>query len=130
MSTFVKNQKQLTPGSVDHLRMMGEIRDVQKRFPKKGSDMNDAFFNGFEGELFKKQAGPLQQAAPAAEGLAGKIVGALRKKPLMTAGAAAAAGAGAAKGVQVVKEKKQEEEARREQVRQLLMSRLSEGGGY
>lgn len=91
--------------------------------------MNDAFFKGFEGELFQKEAAGLQQAAPAAESLAGKIVSVMRNRPVLSAGAAAAAGAGAAKGVQVVKEKKEEDSRRREQVRQLLMSRLSGDGG-
>jgi hypothetical protein len=70
----------------------------------------------------------LAQAAPAAEGLAAKLVGVIRKRPVMAAATAAAAGAGAATGVAEVKKKKEETARRREAIRQLLMQRLSEGG--
>jgi hypothetical protein len=69
-----------------------------------------------------------QAAAPAAKTLASKLVAVLQKRPLLTAATAAAAGAGAATGVAQAKARKEGEDRRREQVRQLLMSRLSEGG--
>ena len=87
---------------------------------------------GFQEELLKQAATPAQAAvqagAPAAKTLASKLVAVLQKRPILTAATAAAAGAGAATGVAQAKAKKEEEGRRREQVRQLLMSRLSEGG--
>jgi len=70
------------------------------------------------------------KAAPKAEGVAQKIVSVMRKRPVLTAATAAAAGAGAATGTAQAKAKAEEESRRREQVRQLLMARLSEGGYF
>lgn len=87
---------------------------------------------GFEAGLMKRAAAPAQMAAqaaaPAAKTLASKLVSVLQKRPILTAATAAAAGAGAATGMAQAKAKKEEEDRRREQIRQLLMSRLSEGG--
>jgi len=82
-------------------------------------------------ETGKAAAGPAEavaKAAPAAEGLAQKLVGAIRRRPVMAAATAAAAGAGAATGVAEVKKRKEEQERRRAEIRQLLMSRLAAAG--
>ena len=97
------------------------------------------FFSGFEADLVKSSsklmteksaaaAKAVVEAAPVAKGLAGKLVDIMRRRPVMTAATAAAAGAGAATGVADVKKRKEEEERRREQVRQILMQRLTEAG--
>lgn len=92
-------------------------------------DQNTSLFmESFGNELSKLAASPAQ-AAPAAESLAAKLVGAIRRNPLAATATAAAAGAGAATGVAEVKKKKDEQARRREAIRQLLMQRLAEGGG-
>lgn len=88
--------------------------------------IHEAYFQAFDEVL--KTAGPAQAieaAAPKAESLAERLIGTLRKKPILSAATAAAAGAGVATGLEEAKEKKKDEERRREQVRDLLMSRLS-----
>jgi hypothetical protein len=89
------------------------------------------FMSSFGDEISKLAAGPAElaaKAAPVAEGLAAKLVGAIRRRPVMAAATAAAAGAGAATGVAEVKKKKEETARRREEIRQLLMSRLAAAG--
>jgi len=119
-------------------------RVVQKGYPKKASTGGSAMhplaqslLGGFESELVKQAAPPVQaaaqaalKAAPKAEGVAQKIVSVMRKRPVLTAATAAAAGAGAATGTAQAKAKAEAEARRREQVRQLLMARLSEGGYF
>jgi hypothetical protein len=93
--------------------------------------LTSKYFEGMESGITKRAAGVAQMveaAAPKAEGLAAKLVGALRRNPVLATATAAAAGAGVATGVADAGAKKKEEERRREQIRQLLMSRLSEGG--
>lgn len=85
---------------------------------------NKAYFVGF-GEGLKEAASPVAEALPKAEGLGEKLIAAIRKRPIMSAATAAAAGAGVATGLEEAKAKKEDEERRRQQVRELLMARLS-----
>lgn len=85
------------------------------------------FFEGFTDGL-QKRAASVAQEAPEAMTFAKKMVGVIRRNPITSAATAAAAGAGVMKGVDEAQEKKRSEEARRDQIRRLLMSRLSEGG--
>lgn len=85
-----------------------------------------AYFEAFNDIL--KEAGPVQAieaAAPKAEGMAQKIISTLRNRPVLSAATAAAAGAGVATGLEEAKASKKEDDRRREQVRELLMARLS-----
>jgi hypothetical protein len=91
--------------------------------------LTKSYFSGMADGI-AKSAGPVQAleaAAPKAEGLAAKLVGMVRKNPIVSAATAAAAGAGIATGVSEAGEKKKEDERRRQQIRELLMQRL--GGG-
>lgn len=92
--------------------------------------LSTAFFQGFEATL-AKHAGAAQlaaEAAPKAESIAQKVIGVISKRPLLTAATAAAGAAGVVKGVEEHKAHQAKEDARREQIRQLLIQRLSQGG--
>jgi hypothetical protein len=94
--------------------------------------LTSTYFAGMEAGVLRKEAASAVQAieamAPKAEGLAAKLVGALRRNPILSAATAAAAGAGVATGVADAGAKKKDEERRREQIRQILMSKFNEGG--
>lgn len=93
--------------------------------------LTDKYFSGLEAGILKGAAGAVQAieaAAPKVEGLAGKLVSAIRRNPMLSTATAAAAGAGVASGLAESSAKKKEEERRRQQIRELLMQRLSEGG--
>lgn len=91
------------------------------------------FFEGFSAALKKEAAAPavakaVQATESVAPSLGGRIVGTLRRRPILAAAGAGAAGAGAATGVAEAKERQKELERKREQIRQLLMARLTQGG--
>jgi hypothetical protein len=109
------------PAIGGHAMARAATRQTQELFPKKTAAEDVTSDAG-------KTAAPVAEAAPAAKSLAGKLVDVMRRRPVMTAATAAAAGAGTATGVAEAKKKKEEEERRREQVRQILIQRLSEAG--
>jgi hypothetical protein len=84
------------------------------------------FFDGFSSEL-KKLSAPMPSPA-AVETLSAKIMNVIKKRPVLAAATLAAGGAGLGVGAAQAKAKHDADEGRREEIRQLLMSRLSEGG--
>lgn len=131
----------VTRSSEDRETAKRLIRATQKEYPKlndparrldpeklssyKETSMNP-FFDGFSSELKKLSA---QIPSPAAvETLSAKLMGVIKRRPVLAAATVAAAGAGAGVGAAQAKAKHEAEDKRREEIRQLLMTRLSEGG--
>jgi len=126
---LMAERAQVPPGTFAHQELREGIHaQLLKKKEKTAMDpMTASFMNSFGDEITKLAAG-VAQAAPVAESLAAKLVGAIRRRPVMAATTAAAAGAGAATGIAEVKKKKEETSRRREEIRQLLMSRLAAAG--
>jgi hypothetical protein len=85
--------------------------------------MDSPFLSGLSSELLKLANKPAQ-----AYGFASKLVKMIRKSPIASTATAMAGGAGLAAGAAGVKAKSDNEARHRDRVRQLLISRLSEGG--
>jgi hypothetical protein len=85
--------------------------------------MDNMFFKGLSSELSKSANKPAQ-----AYGFLAKAVRSIRRSPIASTSLAAAGGIGLATGAAEVKAKSDEEGRQRDRVRQILISRLSEGG--